>query len=239
VLCGSSATRDLLVTHLGLDTDAVTVIPYGVADTFFKKQEPNTNAQPEVKREPYLLFVGTWEARKGLSTLYAAMRLVNAQGKRVRLVLAGQTGWGTRSLIQEMRTDPTVEFREKPSDDDLGELYRQALALVYPSEMEGFGLPVAEAMACGCPVIASDLPSIREFAGEHPLYIDPGDSGTLANHVERLLNLDDDVTHRRTSGYKAVAPLRWSALGDLTAGVIEEVGAERAAGRSAYASLGR
>jgi len=120
--------------------------------------------------------------------VHAAIGRVNAQRARVRLVLAGQVGWGTEELLATLRREQHVEFRVRPDDGELAALYRDALALVYASEMEGFGLPVAEAMASGCAVVASDLPSIREFAGEVPRYIEPGDSERLAQHVEALLD---------------------------------------------------
>jgi glycosyltransferase involved in cell wall biosynthesis len=126
-----------------------------------------------------------------------------------------------------MRRDRSVEFLHRPTDDQLAALYRGALALAYPSEMEGFGLPVAEAMACSCVVIASDLPSIREFAGANPLYIRPGDSEQLARHVERLLSAGADAQERRERGREVVEPLRWSALGERTAILIEQLHATR------------
>ena len=222
VLCGSHETRKLLVAHFGVDAAKVEVIPYGVADSFFAMPALATSSR-QLCPHPYVLFVGTWEARKGLPTLYAAVRQVNAERERVRLVLAGQAGWGTEQVLEAMRRDPSVDLHERPSDDELADLYRDALALAYPSEMEGFGLPVAEAMACGCPVIASDLPSIREFAGAHPLYITAGDSHQLARHIEQLLTGDPDADERRQHGRDAVASLRWSALGERTATVIERL----------------
>jgi glycosyltransferase involved in cell wall biosynthesis len=208
---------------MGVESEKITVIPYGVSDAFFAPPTFGCDPESGVRGVPYVLFVGTREARKGLSTLYAALRLLNAEHCRVRLVLAGQDGWGTERLMEEMRSDPTVELRDKPSDEELSHLYRDALALVYPSEMEGFGLPVAEAMACGCAVIASDLPSIREFAGDHPFYITPGDSANLATQIQGLLNGDHDVERRRATARDAVTSLRWDLLGDLTAKVLEQV----------------
>lgn len=228
VLCGAEVTRELLAQHLGVDPAKVTVIPYGVAEAFFAAPVADpasapTAAAADGQSLPYLLFVGTWEARKGLATLRAAARAVNVEHKRVRLLLAGQPGWGTDELLSALRQDPDVELREKPDDTQLAALYRDSLALVYPSEMEGFGLPVAEAMACGCPVIASELPSVREFAGDNPLYIRPGDSEQLARHVERLLNGDPDARRRRERSRDAVASLRWSALGEQTAILMEQL----------------
>jgi glycosyltransferase involved in cell wall biosynthesis len=226
VLCGSRETRRLLVKHLGVDGAKVKVIPYGVADAFFAESTP---ARPRDTR-PYVLFVGTWEPRKGLDTLNRALHLVNADTRRVRLVLAGQPGWGTERLLDTMRGDPFVEFREKPSDQELRELYRGALALVYVSEMEGFGLPVAEAMASGCPVIASDLPPIREFAGDYPIYVSVGDSERLAAHIDHLLHGDPEAAERLARGRKLASALRWNQLGDQTADVLEEVAQTKGSG---------
>jgi glycosyltransferase involved in cell wall biosynthesis len=228
VLCGAEVTRELLVEHLGIDRAKVAVIPYGVAEAFFADLDPAARSTPGAAAEdspecPYLLFVGTWEARKGLATLHAALRRVNAEHRRVRLVLAGQPGWGTEALLDALRSDPDVELCEKPEDAHLAELYRGALALVYPSEMEGFGLPVAEAMACGCPVIATELPSIREFAGACPYYLSPGDSARLAEHVESLLDGSAGAESRSERGREVVAPLRWSVLGERTAELIERL----------------
>jgi glycosyltransferase involved in cell wall biosynthesis len=223
VLCPSDATRKLVVAHLGIDAAKVEVTPEGVADAFFAPPPPDTEHCPPLRSRPYLLFVGTWEARKGIGTLYAALRRVNAERERVRLVLAGQLGWGTGQMIEEIRRDPTVELCEKPTDDQLAALYRGALALVYPSEMEGFGLPVAEAMACGCPVIATELAPIREFADDVPLYLTAGDSGQLARHVEQLLSGARDLEARRERGREVAASLRWSDLGGQTATLIERL----------------
>jgi glycosyltransferase involved in cell wall biosynthesis len=158
------------------------------------------------------------------------VRRLNQEQPRVGLVMAGQPGWGTEQLLAELREDRNVEFREAPSDDELAALYTGALALVYPSEMEGFGLPVAEAMACGCPVIATDLPSIREFADDFPLYIATGDSEQLARHAERLLEGRPDAEARRRGGRQAVSSLTWSALGERTAVVIERAAREHTGG---------
>ena len=165
--------------------------------------------------------MGTWEARKGLATLHEALREVNAKQLHVHLVLAGKPGWGTERLLDQLRRDPAVQLHEQPDDERLARLYRDALALVYPSEMEGFGLPVAEAMACGCPVIATELPSVREFAADYPLYVEPGDSRAIAAHVECLLGARPAARDRRERARDAVSPLRWSAHGARVAELIE------------------
>jgi glycosyltransferase involved in cell wall biosynthesis len=221
ILCVSHATRDALVKNLDIDAHKVAVIPCGVADAFFGGAK-GAIAGERAQSRPYVLFVGTWELRKGLGALHAAVKLVNSQGDRVRLILAGQPGWGTDEILAATERDQNVVHYERPTDDRLASLYRQAVALVYPSEMEGFGLPVAEAMACGCPVISSDLPSIREFAGDQPYYVQPGDSAEIARCIERLLIGKPELTRRRR-GEEAVAGLRWDTVAERTARVIEQV----------------
>jgi glycosyltransferase involved in cell wall biosynthesis len=214
VLCGSRETARLLTGHLGIDPSRVTVTPYGIAEPFF--QRPVWD--PE-QRDRFLLFVGVLEARKGLETLLGALP---ALGGRLDLVLAGRPGWGTEEVLAEFRKEPGVRFEESPSDERLAELYRRAMALVYPSRMEGFGLPVAEAMASGCPVVASDLECIREFAGDVPLYVPPGDADGLARAVEALLGDPAQRAARGRRGVEAARGLRWDDVGERTAQAIEE-----------------
>src|SRR5437588_6946800 len=171
VLCGSAYTRDLLVQRLGVSAERVAVTPYGVAQAF--------RVATDVAREDFVLFAGVLEARKGIDVLHEAVRRAG-----LRLVLAGRPGWGIDQELAAVRGDPAVELVVGPSDARLADLYARALVLAYPSRMEGFGLPVAEAMAAGCPVVCSDLPAIREWAADAPLYVAPGDPGSLAAALE-------------------------------------------------------
>jgi glycosyltransferase involved in cell wall biosynthesis len=215
VLCGSRETAELLERHLGVDPGRIAVTPYGVAGAFRAEPSPSPGEHDDV-----LLFVGVWEARKGLETLLAAYRMLG-EG-RPQLVLAGRPGWGTERVLAELRGEPGVRLEESPSDERLASLYRRALALVYPSRMEGFGLPVAEAMACACPVVASDLACIREFAGDVPLYVRPGDAAGLAVAVERLRRDAPLRAARGRAGVEAAAGLTWDRVSEQTASAIEE-----------------
>lgn len=214
VLCGSRETARLLTGRLGIDPNRVTVTPYGVAEPFFREPECDPG-----RRGRFLLFVGVLEARKGLETLLAALREL---GSRVELVLAGRPGWGTERVLTELRREPGVRLEESPSDERLAELYRQALVLVYPSRMEGFGLPVAEAMASGCPVVASDLDCIREFAGDVPVYAPSGDPGALAAALDSVLSDPSQRAARSRRGVQVASGLRWDEVGERTARAIEE-----------------
>jgi glycosyltransferase involved in cell wall biosynthesis len=122
-----------------------------------------------------------------------------------------------------MRADPAVRFVGSPDDEELARLYRGATALAYPSRMEGFGLPVAEAMASGIPVAASDLACIREFAGEAPLYTPPGDANALAGSLFTLVTRPDERNARRAAGLKQAAVLDWTTVGRRHAELLEAV----------------
>jgi glycosyltransferase involved in cell wall biosynthesis len=218
LLCGSQETKARLVEHLGVEAEGVEVIRYGVSEVFVSDGEGRREP-----RDPYILFVGVFEARKGLDTLHEALRAVNASQPDLRLVLAGQPGWGTGAVVDALRRDPNVELALRPTDEELARLYRSALALAYPSRMEGFGLPVAEAMAAGCPVIASDLHCIREFAGDAVLYARPGDAAELARQIERVVDRPEQRRALADRGRDAAAALRWPNVGEKTARAFESI----------------
>jgi glycosyltransferase involved in cell wall biosynthesis len=216
VLCGSSATRDLLVERLGADPARLRVTPYGVAATFLSAERGGGGAG-----DGFLLFVGTLEARKGLEVLHEALGAANRAGAGLRLLAVGAPGWKTGELVSRLRADPAVELVEDASDEEVARLYSTARALVYPSRMEGFGLPVAEAIAVGCPVIASDLPPIREFAGEVPRYVPAGDAAALTAAIEEVAANPAHAEERAARGRGQVAGLRWASVAEAVAAEIE------------------
>ena len=216
VLCGSEETRDRIARHLHVSPDRIVVTPYGVSRPFLSPPvvEP-------ARRGSYLLFAGTLEARKGLDVLETALDLLAREGRRPELVLAGAAGWGSEASVDRLLRRPGVRFEPGPSDERLATLYRGALALVHPSRMEGFGLPVAEAMAAGCPVVASDLACVREFALDAPLYSPPGDAPALAASLAQVLGDADLRSGMAERGVKASEPLRWERTAELSARAIE------------------
>jgi glycosyltransferase involved in cell wall biosynthesis len=219
IVCPSSETVRRLERHFGISRAKTQVVFYGVSEPFLRERSSRRDAPAE----PYLLFVGAFEPRKGLPELGRAVKDLNRSREHpVRLRIAGRPGWGVGETLDQLRSDPNVELCIDPTDEELAALYTGALALVYPSRAEGFGLPVAEAMACGTPVIASDLDCIRDYALDAPLYVKPGDVDGIAAHVTRLLQ-DEDARHRHAARGRAVArELRWSSVGDRTATLIEQ-----------------
>lgn len=176
---------------------------------------------------PYLLCVGAQTGRKNLEAVLNAMCALDERGRSLpTLALAG----APRKSIQEFLQQPKygriagkVVTVANPGQTDLACLYREALALVIPSRMEGWGLPAGEALWHGTPVISSSAPALKEVCGDLGLYFDPDNSAELARHIDRLMR---DTVHR--AGLKAKIAARRPALrtwNDFARGTLEAVDA--------------
>jgi alpha-1,2-rhamnosyltransferase len=140
--------------------------------------------------EPVYLIVSTIEPRKNHVYLIDAFDRLWDRGVRVRLLIVGRVGWKVDALMQRLRTHP---LRDKAlflfhdlSDAELAHAYRHAKALVFPSHVEGFGLPIIEAMQHGLPVIVSDIPVHREVAGERACFVSLDDTQSLVDCIESI-----------------------------------------------------
>ncbi|MFL6245133.1 MAG: glycosyltransferase family 4 protein [Thermoanaerobaculia bacterium] len=177
VACVSRAVADETMRGFGVAAAKIDIVPNGV-DEFFS---------PAGAEDDYILFAGTLEPRKGVHDLIAAWRALPSP--RPRLILCGDAGWKMR-IPQEAG----IEVTGYVTRERLRELYRGALAFVYPSRYEGFGIPPLEAMACGAPVIATRTGAIGEFADGVALFVDAGDIDGLR---AALLTLLRDASLRR------------------------------------------
>jgi glycosyltransferase involved in cell wall biosynthesis len=150
---------------------------------------------PEMVADDYLLYVGTREPRKNLANLIEAVGMMDTDVSQ--LVIAGRAGWNA-AAAPTFAGRVQVLYLGSISDGALASLYAQARAVVLPSLYEGFGLPVAEALAFGRPVVCSDIPAVREVAGAAAHYFNPRDVDSMVAALERALA--DDVTTVGRSG---------------------------------------
>lgn len=138
--------------------------------------------------EPLFLCVGTLEPRKNHAVVIDAFDRLWAQGSAARLLLVGRNGWLSEDLVARIRQHPRLGRRlfwlDDVGDADLDHAYRRAQAVIAPSLVEGFGLPIVEGLAKGRPVLASDIPVFREIVGRHARFFDPHDPAQLAALVE-------------------------------------------------------
>ncbi len=198
VFANSRFTRDDVVATLGVPAERVHVAHPAARDEF----SPNGTAAD--LGAPYVLTVATLEPRKNLQTLVDAHRLL---GGDLLLAVAGGEGWGDQPELG----NPRIRRLGFVSDDELAGLYRGAAVAVYPSRFEGFGIPVLEAMACGCPVVVSSHVSLDEASGAAAIRADPDDPAALAVAIERALGQRE---HLAATGLEHAARFTWRAAGE-------------------------
>ncbi|MFM2071067.1 MAG: hypothetical protein RLZZ623_1330 [Actinomycetota bacterium] len=212
VLCSSQATLDD-VLFAGIEADRLRLVPLGV------EVDPALPADIGRVRhlyrlpERYLLFVGTVEPRKNLRGLVAAVAMLE---DRLPLVVAGAEGWGDIGLD----TNADARFLGFVPSDDLNALYAGAEVFCYPSEREGYGLPVLEAMAQGVPVVTSSGTATEETAGSAAVLVDPKDPSDIARGITEARSRRAELSakglvraHRRT----------WAKTAQLTVAAYREL----------------
>ena len=184
----SQGAKADIVEELGIAAERITVVPPGV-HPLFSPLAPGSERAAEVRRRyglagAFVLTVGSVEPRKNLPRLFAAVEQLRRRPGTgdVALVHAGPEGW----LSNGISGTNGVRFLGHVPREDLAALYSLARLCAYPSLYEGFGLPVAEAMACGCPVVTSNVSSMPEVAGDAAELVDPASVDAIAASIEAL-----------------------------------------------------
>jgi len=198
VITPSQHTKGLLLHHYGLREERVHVIPNGIHPALSAHTEKADQRSPDGKT-PYILFTGRIVRMKNITGILQAFRIIKDRIPHT-LVIAG---YGRRSDTREVeREHPALSdikhrvlFKGHVTTEEMHELMRGAAALVFPSLYEGFGLPPIEAMACGCPVVVSNVASLPEICGDAACYVDPYVVEDIARGVYRVLT---DSEFRRT-----------------------------------------
>ena len=181
-----------LQEHLPLPLDRICVIPMGVSPVF-RPQSEESNRAVRSRYAPdadcLLLNVGRGQPRKGLATLLQAVALLKQQRTGVILLQVGaKPSRSQRSLVRKLGLQGRVRFLGTLSDDDLIALYSAADVFVFPSEYEGFGMPLLESMACGTPVVCTNAASLPEVAGDAAVIVAARDPVQLAAAIERTMH---------------------------------------------------
>lgn len=221
----SQTSKTAILSTFDIPDQKVHVIYPGVSSRF----RPTLDAV-EIRRlrekyhimSRFFLFVGALEPRKNLPSLLRAFHLFlkTKQGsEHYQLVLAGPGGPALQELQQiahQLGISEHVHWPGYVTDDDVPTLYSAAEAFVFPSLGEGFGLPIVEAMACGTPVVTSNVSCIPEIAGDAALLVDPTDAQALASAMERIV-LDDAVRRQLvTKGLERAALFSWQRTAQET-----------------------
>ncbi len=213
----SEFSRRELIRVLDIPPERITAIPSGVRQSDgVLSGTLNTKSM-----QPYVLFVGMSEKRKGVEALLRAMERVQTRHPDVALVLAGARG-------DAITGNERIRLRELGWIDDgtLASLYRDAAVFAFPSRYEGFGLPALEAMTHGTPVVTTANTAIPEAAGDAPLYVPLDDDAALADAILRILDDPACAAELRERGFRRAAEMTWTKSALATLAVLE-----KAAGR--------
>lgn len=196
VIAVSQATKKDIVEILKIPEEKIRVI--------YEAATPNFAAVKTKVKKEYILAVGTREPRKNLGRLIQAYQLLKL--KDVELAIAGNFGWG-----EDVKGVKCLGY---VPNEKLPELYSGAKVFVYPSLYEGFGIPILEAMACGCPVVTSNVSSLPEVGGEAAIYTDPLKVTDLTEKIKYALGADRDKLAKK--GFDQVKKFSWEKTAQET-----------------------
>ena len=225
IITPSEQVKNEVCEHLNIKREKVFAIPLAPRSDF----KPVTSAETLATRkrleieDQFLMFVGTVEPRKNLATLlHAFEEVLRTTELRPQLVLAGKIGWKSDEVLLQLKQSPMADRVRMPgfvSDEELRALYSSCAAFIYPSLYEGFGLPPLEAMACGAPVIASRIPSIKESVAR---IVSATDSNDLARNVIELLRDEQARQSLSIRGLEYAQEFSWQRTAALTREVYEQ-----------------
>ncbi|NUN71312.1 MAG: glycosyltransferase family 4 protein [Bacteroidetes bacterium] len=184
---------------------------------------PDHNTVRDAATAPYMLFVGTRDIYKNFTGMMTVMSGILRTDRTMRLICAGPAfSPSERSLFASYGIADQVIHMPANTDDALRALYTRALFLIYPSLYEGFGLPILEAFACGCPVLTANRSSIPEVGGDAVYYCDPTDHDSVREGVMRMLKDRELRTDLRRRGFERLKQFTWASTVHGTASVYHQ-----------------
>jgi len=216
VLTVSEFSRNAICEWAGVTPERVANVGNGVSEVF--RTEGPVHPGPG---RPYFLHVGNHRPHKnfdGLLRAFAASRLPGS----FALVSTGRPSDEVRRTVARLRLTDSVTFMPEVSDDQLAALYRGALALAFVSLYEGFGLPIVEAMACGTPVLSSNVASMPEVAGDAAILVDPTDTDAIREGLERLAGDEALRQELRSRGLERAKLFSWEKTARKVAEAFEQ-----------------
>ncbi len=209
IITGSNFTKEEILERTNFKSEQIRVIYHGIDHNLFKLYH---NIELDFKLPPkFILSVGSIEPRKNLLNLLKAYNLLEKEIKdKYKLILVGFKGWENREIMELINNNREyIEYLGFISNIDLAKVYNLSTCFVYPSFYEGFGLPIAEAMACGSAVISSNSSSLPEVGGEAVIYCNPHSVEDIKEKIKKVL-LDKNLREKMIKkGLKQAKKFSW------------------------------
>lgn len=222
IICDSKTTARDIQNFLGISTKKITAIPLAYNSDHFRlltidNQEINQN-------HPYFLYIGRHDPYKNLHRLIDAFAAIhNSQDYQLWIVGISDQRYTPKLKIQadELGLSKQIKFLDYVPYNQLPTIINQAIALVFPSLWEGFGLPVLEAMACGTPVITSNISSLPEVAGEAALLVNPYNTKEITNAMQTIAEDSKLRSHLSNLSLEQAKQFSWQKTGQATKEILE------------------
>jgi glycosyltransferase involved in cell wall biosynthesis len=227
VITSSTASRQDLIRFMHIPESKIHVVPLA-ADLRFRPVARESASEVAARyglHEPFILYFGALEPRKNIPALLQAFAELRIKFPGLTLALGGGARWKYAEIprtITRLNLTSAVQFTGYVADADLPALYSAASVFCYPSLYEGFGLPVLEALACGAPVVAANVSSLPEVAGEAAVLVEPNAEGISAG-IRSILRNADLAADLRQRGPVHAAKYSWARTATLTLDVYDRL----------------
>ncbi|MCX7778842.1 MAG: glycosyltransferase family 4 protein [Patescibacteria group bacterium] len=231
IIVPSHFTKKELINLYRADPKKIEVVHLGYNDKIFRPIERQEKIEKVLEKykikKPYLLFVGRLEIKKGLKTLFEALQFLvgNHRFSNLNLVLIGMPGFGYQELKFKIQNSKFKihQIGYLKGEEERACFYNGAEIFVFPSLYEGFGLPILEAMACGCPVIASDIEPLKEVGDQSILFFQVGNVEGLAQNIKEVLENQDLKNQIIQKGFERVKNFSWQKCAQETIKILESL----------------
>ncbi|MBN1445561.1 MAG: glycosyltransferase family 4 protein [Candidatus Omnitrophica bacterium] len=232
LIADSESTKNDIMKYFAVDPSKISVIYLGLdADIFHipenAGEKENILEKYKISKK-YIFFVGTLHPRKNIVRVLSSFEKIKKRFGDYQLVIAGKKGWLYEDFFEKLGKLPPdirddIILAGYTPLDDIPYLYNGAALSLYPSLYEGFGLPILEAMACGCPVITSNLSSMPEVAGGAAILVDPYNVEELSSAIEKVLSDGQLRQELQDKGLERVKSFSWQKTAKETLQVYKEV----------------
>ncbi len=227
IITVSEFTKKELLKYFPIKKDKITPVYHGVNSNLFK---PGLKSPDFIKSnnlpKRYLFFVGNIEKRKNLFTIIKSFEKIHKKEKDLYLILAGKNGYAgeeIRAFIKKSPINNSIIELDYIPNNKLPLFYQNAELFIFPSYYEGFGIPILEALACGCPVITSNITAMPEAGGDAVVYVNPFDYDEIADKTLHLLHNKKLKQTLRNKGLKHIKNFTWEKTARKTLEVYQQL----------------